>query len=183
MSRRVALLVLLIVVVLVGGAVGIMVSARPALEDRRDVVDARWTPLRGPLTGRYDALNQVAVALVDAGAAERSYTVALNEELDTWRRLAGSQDTDPRAEASAANRLEGLASRVRANFAYSARLGSNDGIRSAFEAYDLAVVPSTEIRQFNRSVREYEDARTETLKRVPASLFGFDAMPLLVIGG
>jgi hypothetical protein len=182
MSRRVGLLVLLIVVVLVGGAVGIVLSARPALEDQRDVVDARWAPLRGPLTSRYDALNGVAAALADAGAAERSYTVALNEELETWRRLADDQSTDPGAEASAANRLEGLASRVRANFAFSARLGTDDGIRAALEAYDLAVVPPTEIRRYNRSVREYEDARTDTLKRLPASLFGFDAMPLLVIG-
>jgi hypothetical protein len=181
MSRRVALLVLLIVV-LVGGAVALVVTARPGLEDKRDAVDARWAPLRGPLAQRYEALGQVAQALTDAGVGERSYTVALSEELDAWRGLTDSRAAHAEAEAESANRLEGLAQRVRANVAFSGRLRADERIVAAFEAFDLALIPRSEIQEYNRTVRVYEDTRNQTLKRIPASLFGYDQRPMIVIG-
>ena len=181
MSRRVGLL-LLVIVLLVGGAVAVVVTANGPLQDRRDAVDARWAPIRTPLTDRYDRLNQVATALNDAGAGERTYTVDLVQELDTWRKLADSPTADAGAEAASANQLEGLAARARANVAFSGRLKANPAITSAFDAFDSVLVPPPTVSAYNRAVKRYEATRTESMKQLAASLLGFDARPTLVIG-
>jgi len=56
MSRRVGLLVLVVVLLLAAVVVGLALSARSPLQDGRDAVDGRWVPLRVPLAVRYDAL-------------------------------------------------------------------------------------------------------------------------------
>lgn len=181
MSRRFGLL-LLVIVLLVGGAVAVIFTARGPLQDGRDAVDARWAPIRTPLADRYDRLDQVATALNDAGAGERTYTVALAQELDTWHKLADSRTANAGAEAAAANNLEGLAARARVNVAQSSRLKANPAISSAFDAFDIALVPPPSVVAYNRAVRKYEATRTESMKQLAASLLGFDARPILVIG-
>jgi len=181
MSRRVGLL-LLVIVLLVGGAVAVVLTAKGPLQDRRDAVDARWAPIRAPHTDRYDRLNEVATALTEAGAGERTYTVDLVQELDTWRKLAGSRTADAGAEAASANELEGLAARIRANVAFSGRLKANTAITSAFDAFDTALVSPPTVSAYNRAVQRYEDTRTDSMKQVAASLLGFDARPTFVIG-
>ena len=181
MSRRVGLL-LLVIVLLVGGAVAVIFTARGPLQARRDAVDARWAPIRTPLTDRYDRLDQVASALNDAGAGERTYTVDLTQELDTWHKLADSRTTNAGAEATSANRLEGLAARTRANVTQSGRLKANPAITSAFDAFDIALVPPPSVSAYNRAVRKYEATRNESMKQLAASILGFDARPTLVIG-
>lgn len=180
MSRRVVLLLVLAIVVVVGAAGVLVVTARPSLEDRRDAVDARWASLRDPLATRYDGLRQVGDALATAGAGERTYAVELAGALDEWAAFA--RDPDPAAEATIANQLEGVAARVRANVAASARLGRDPTIAAAFGAFDRALVPPPAVRAYNRAVRRYQDARTDTLKQVPADLLGYDPRPILVIG-
>ena len=182
MSRRVVLFLVLAILVVVGAGVAVVATARPALDDDRQAVDARWTTLRGPLASRYEGLDQLATALSSAGAGERTYTVALADELRVWADLARSTDPDPDAEATAANRLEGLAARVRANVARSARLGRDPGVTQALAAFDAALVPTAEVEAYNRAVRRYQATRTDTLKRIPADLLGYDARPVLVIG-
>jgi len=162
--------------------VALVATARPALHDDRQAVDARWATLRGPLASRFQGLDQLGTALGAAGAGERSYTVALTDELGTWADLARSTDPDPAAEATSANRLEGLAARVRANVARSARLSRDPGVAQALAAFDAALVPTADVESYNRAVRRYQATRTATLKRIPADLLGYDARPVLVVG-
>src|SRR4051794_24589945 len=112
MSRRVGLLVLVVVLLLGGVVVALAASARSPLQDGRDAVDGRWVALRAPLATRYAALGQVATGLDAAGAGQRTYGVDLQDGLDEWNRLAKSSP-DAATEAEVANRLEGLATRVR----------------------------------------------------------------------
>ena len=182
MSRRVGLLVLVVVLLLGAVVVGLVVTARSPLQDGRDAVDGRWVPLRAPLAARYEALGQVAAGLDAAGAGERTYAVDLDERLDEWNRLAESASPDAGAEAAAANELEGLATRVRTNVAASGRLLRDQGLADAFTAFDSALVPQPAVAAYNRAVRRYEDTRRETMKRIPARMLGFDARPRLVLG-
>jgi hypothetical protein len=182
MSRRVIVLLLVVVVVLLlGGAAAVVATSRTDLEDDRDAVDARWAALRVPLAARYDGLGQLADALGVAGAGARAYTVDLTGELATWRDLAARRDPDPAAEAVSANRLEGLAARVRANVAQSARLSRDPGVAAAFAAFDAALVPPDDVDAYNAAVRRYQSTRTGTLTRIPADLLGYDARPALVL--
>ena len=182
MARRVILFSVVAIVLVVGAAVAVAVTARPDLEDGRDAVDARWLPLRGPLETRYAGLAQLSDALGAAGAAERTYTVALSDEVGAWATLAGQQDPDAGAQAASANRLEGLATRVRINVARSARLSREPTVTEALAAYDAALVPNADVERYNRAVRRYQSTRTDAVKQIPADLLGFDPRPVLVIG-
>src|SRR5215831_5758108 len=156
MSRRVGLLVL-VVVLLLGAVAALVVTAKSPLQDQRDAVDARWVPLRTPLTARYDALGKVAAGLDAAGAGERTYAVDLSHGLDEWNRLTKSGSPDAGSEAAVANKLEGLATRVRTNVFASGRLSRDQGLANAFTAFDAALVPPPAVRAYNRSVHRYED--------------------------
>jgi hypothetical protein len=182
MSRRVGLLVLVVVLVLGAVVVGLLVTARSPLQDARDAIDGRWVPLRAPLTLRYEALGQVAAGLDTAGAGERTYAVDLKERLDEWNRLAKSSSPDAGAEVGVANELEGLATRVRRNISGSGRLSRDQTLAAAFTAFDAALVPEPEVEAYNRAVRRYERTRHDSTKRIAARVLGFDARPTLVIG-
>jgi hypothetical protein len=181
MSRRVGLLVLVVVLVL-GAVAAFAVTAKSPLQDRRDAVDGRWVPLRAPLTARYDALGRVAAGLAAAGAGERTYAVDLSARLAEWNRLAQRASPNAGAEAAVANELEGLATRVRTDVSASGRLSRDQGLADAFTAFDAALVPPPAVVAYNRAVHRYEDTRDQTLKRIPARIMGFDARPTLVIG-
>ena len=183
MSRRVLLLLVLVILVVAGAAVALVVTARPDLDDRRDAVDARWVPLRSPLTTRYDGLGQLADALTAAGSGDRSYTVDLAAEIARWETLTGNREPDAAAEAASANRLEGLAARTRVNVARSARLNRDPGVTQGLAAFDAALVPNDAVEAYNRAVRRYQATRTDTLKQIPAGLLGYDARPVLVLSG
>ena len=182
MSRRVGLIVLVVVLLLAGVVVALAVTARSPLQDGRDAVDGRWVPLRAPLATRYQALAQVATGLDAAGAGDRTYAVDLKDRLDEWDRLAKSSSPDADTEVDVANELEGLATRVRRDIAGSGRLSRDQNLSGAFTAFDSALVPQPAVTAYNRAVRKYERTRHETLKRLPAQLLGFDERPILVIG-
>lgn len=182
MSRRVLLLLALAILVVAGAAVALVATARPDLEDGRSAVDARWAPLRGPLATRYEGLAQVSEALGASGAGERTYAVDLRDEVETWNRLIARTDPDVGAEAASANRLEGLAARVRANVARSARLNQDPALALVLAAYDSALVSTDDVEAYNRAVRRYQATRTDTFTRLPADLLGYDARPVLVVG-
>lgn len=54
--RRLSYVAVVVLVLLITGAVALMLTARPRLEDRRDDVDRAWAPLREPLAARYEQL-------------------------------------------------------------------------------------------------------------------------------
>jgi len=185
MGRRVRWLVIGAVALAVAGAAAAAVLIEPDLGAARDRVDIRWAPLREPLATRYEALAGVATALHDAGAGDRAATLALDNALARWSKLAlqGPEHTDPAREAKAANELEALARRVRANIAGSDRLNANEALGAAVLTFDQAVVPVPTITQYNRAVRQYERERSGTINRLVAAALGYDARPVLVVGG
>lgn len=182
MTRRVIIVLLLVAVLVAGGAVALVATARPDLQDRRDRVDARWASLRAPLATRYDGLSQLADALTAAGAGDRTYTVDLADDVGAWQDLATRTDPDAGAEATVANRLEGVAARTRVDVAGSARLSRDPGVSAALTAFDSALVPPDDIGAYNRAVRRYQSTRTDTLTQVLADVLGYDPRPILVIG-
>ncbi|MBM3659094.1 MAG: hypothetical protein FJW95_06270 [Actinobacteria bacterium] len=182
MSRRVLLVVVLVVVLLAGATVAIVASSRPDLQSDREAVDARWAPLREPLATRYGSLSQLIAALAAVGAGERTYTLDLADEVETWSTLAGRPDPDPGAEAAAANRLEGLAARTRVNVARSARLSRDPGVVAALATFDAGLVPPDQVDAYNKAVRRYQGTRTDSLAQISADLLGFEPRPVLVVG-
>jgi hypothetical protein len=176
--------ILLLVVVLVAAAVAAgAFLVRPGLDDARNRVDARWTPLRPALIARYEALEGVAGAL-DAVAPDRAVTADLGAELERWNRLAlnGPRHTDPGAEATTANDLEALARRVRANIAGSAKLASDPTLQVSMAAFDQAVVAPDQVDAYNRAVRAYEDERSGFLEGIVAGILDYESRPILVLG-
>ncbi|HEY8216046.1 MAG TPA: hypothetical protein VIH82_02860 [Acidimicrobiia bacterium] len=182
--RRFRWIVVLAVALLVAAIVAALLLVRPGLEDGRDRADHRWTPLRPPLIARYEALDGVAAALADAGAADRAVTLDLRGALDRWHRYAlrGPRHTDPAAEVTIANGLEELARRIRANMIASEKLRTNEPLTTALAAFDQAIVPARALRAYNRAVRAYEDDRSGFFEHLVAGALGYDARPVLVTG-
>jgi hypothetical protein len=185
MRRRVRWVVIGVAALVIAGAAAALVVVKPDLARARDRVDLRWTPLREPLDTRYQTLAGVATALDSAGAADRAATLALDDALARWSKLAlrGPKHTNAAVEAKTANELEALARRVRANIAGSDRLAANPAVTGALLAFDQAVVPVPTITAYNRAVRQYEDERSGTIRRLVADAFSYEPRSLLLVGG
>ena len=183
MSRRVRRVVLVIAALAIAGTATAMLLVRPDLESARDRVDARWGPLRPPLSARYTALANVAQALHAAGAADRAVTKDLDAAIARWSKLAlrGPAHTDAGVEATTANELEALARRVKANYLASPRLMANPGLGPAIQAFDGAFVPAPAIKAYNQAVRNYEDARAGIIKGLVAGVLGYESRPVLFV--
>jgi len=182
--RRLRWILLLVVALVIAVVAAAAFLVRPGLDDDRDVVDARWTPLRPSLIVRYEALDGVATALAASSAADRAVTKDLQAELDRWKKFAlrGPRHTDPGAEAMTANELEALARRVKANVAASAKLSQDEALKNATAAFDQAVVTPAAVAAYNRAVRAYEDERSGFFEKLVAGALGYDSRPLLVLG-
>src|SRR4030081_1726301 len=115
MSRRTRWFLLILVVVVVGGAVALTLTERPKLDDARTAVDDRWKPLRGPdqLVLRYQSLQGALSAFNAAGGSDRSVSKDLHAALDAWKRALTGGDAG--TEAQAANVVEAQAARLVAN--------------------------------------------------------------------
>jgi hypothetical protein len=181
--RRLRWILLLVVALVVAAVLAAAFLVRPGLEDSRDRVDARWTPLRPSLIARYDALGGVETAL-SAVAADRAVTNDLQAELEQWDELAlnGPRHTDPGAEALVANQLEALARRVRANLFASPRLANDPALQLAMAAFDQAVVAPAAVNAYNRAARAYEDERSGFVEGIVAGVLGYDSRPVLILG-
>jgi hypothetical protein len=181
--RRFRWILLLVVALLVAAVAAAFFFVRPGLDDSRDRVDARWTPLRPSLITRYQALGGVESAL-QAVAADRAITKDLQTGLDRWDELAlnGPRHTDPAAEALAANDLEALARRARANLVGSARLANDQALQDALAAFDQAVVAPPTVEAYNRAASAYEDERSGFFEGIVAGVLGYDSRPVLILG-
>jgi len=187
MSRRARPLAVVVLVLLVVGAVALVLTTRPKLEDGRKGVDRAWTPVRGPLAERYNRLGDANAQLAAAGGGDRDVARALGLRLARWRDLqrVRTGDADADAEAETADQLEGLAARLEAVVSSSDRLRAAEGLNQAIAAFQgtgnqqlLAAV-----KTYNDSVRDYEDERDGLLRSPVASLFGYDARPQLLLSG
>ena len=185
MARRVRRLAVVVLVLLVVGAIALVLTTRPKLEDARDGVDHAWTPLRGPLSERYAKLAEANTQLAAAGGGERNVSRALGLRLGRWGELrrAKDGDADAEAEAQTANQLEGLAGRLQAVASSSDRLRGSDALTQAIAAFQGTVPPPSAVTTYNRGVRDYEDERNGLLRSPVASLFGYDSRPQLVLAG
>ena len=186
MARRVRRLAVVVVVLLVIGAIAVVLTTRPKLEDRRSDVDRAWTPLRGPLGERYARLGEANTQLAAAGGGERDVARALGLRLGRWGELhrAGDDDADADAEAQTADELEGLATRLQAVVSSSDRLRASDPLNQAIAAFQATGNEQLQatVKTYNRSVRDYEDERNGLPRGPVASLFGYDSRPQLVLG-
>jgi hypothetical protein len=187
MSRRVRRLAVVVLVLLVIGAVALVLTTRPKLEDSRKAVDRAWTPVRGPLAERYSRLGEVNAQLAAAGGGERDVARALGLRLARWGELqrARAGDTDAAAEAATADQLEGLATRLQAVVASSDRLRGADSLNQAIAAFQGTSNPQLQsvVKTYNDSVRHYEDERNGLVRSPVASLFGYDSRPQLLLSG
>lgn len=166
--RRVSLVLLLAAATI--GVLGV-VSVRPALQEAQQAADRRWRPLREPLTARYAALEQVAEALGQAGAADRQVTRALRDRLGLWELLAVT--TDAAGQAAAAADLEGLAARARTTAREVDALAAQEPLAASLRAFDATVPDDRLVARYNRSVLRYERRRRDPLRRVVADLDGY----------
>jgi hypothetical protein len=183
MSRRTRWFLLVLVVVVVGGAVALTLTERPQLDDARTAVDDRWKPLRGAdqLVLRYQSLQGALSAFNAAGGSDRSVSKDLHAALDVWKRALTGGDAG--SEAQAANVVEAQAARLVANALGSERLKANPAVTQSLVQFATTKPNGDLVTTYNRAVRAYEDERTGTLQRPVARVLGYDARPLLVLGG
>jgi hypothetical protein len=183
MSRRTRWILLVLIVVVVGGAVALTLSERPKLDDARTAVDTRWKPLPGPdqLALRYQKLEGALSAFDAAGGRDRSVSKDLHAALDAWNRSLKGGDAGTQAQA--ANVVEAQATRLLANALGSERLKADPAVAQSLVQFSTTKPNPALVAAYNRAVRAYEDERTGTLQRPVARVFGFDARPLLVLSG
>ena len=183
MSRRTRWFLLVLIVVVVGGAVALTFTERPKLDDARTAVDTKWKPLRAPdqLVLRYQKLEGALSAFDAAGGSDRSVSKDLHAALDAWDRALEGGDAGTQAEA--ANVVEAQATRLLANALGSERLKANPAVADSLTQFAAAKPDPALVAAYNRAVRAYEDERTGTLQRPVARVLGYDARPLLVLSG
>src|SRR5258705_11150921 len=102
MSRRTRWILLVLIVVVVGGAVALTLSERPKLDDARTAVDTTWKPLPAPdqLLLRYQKLAGAVSAFDAAGGRDRSVSKDLHAALDGWNRALKNGDAGPPAQGA-----------------------------------------------------------------------------------
>jgi len=185
MPRRIRRLGLLALVLLVIGAIALVLTARPKLEDEHDRADDRWTRLRAPLAQRYDQLAAVRDQLQQAGAEDRDVTKELTRALNRWADLVESSDADAdtSAEAEAANDLEGLATRVKRTVMGSARLSTVQPLADALAAFTATVPATDDVVAYNEAAESYQRTTESARYEFVARIFGYDAPPALVLSG
>lgn len=183
MSRRTRWFLLVLVVLVVGGAAALVLTERPKLDDARTAVNTRWNPLRGPdqLVLRYQKLQGALSAFDAAGGSNRSVSKDLHTALAAWGRALKGGDAG--TEAEAANVVEAQATRLVANALGSERLKADPAVTQSLVQFATTKPNSALVTAYNRAVRAYEDERTGTLQRPVGRLLGYDARPFLVLGG
>ncbi|MGZ6963765.1 MAG: hypothetical protein ACXVKA_06055 [Acidimicrobiia bacterium] len=177
MGRFIRWTALALVVVIVTGTVILVITVRPGLQDDAQEVRRTWKPLLQPLAGRYRALGGVEAQLEAVGNGDRDLTKELKRSLSDWGLLLATNDAG--TQAATANKLEGLAARIRATVRGSDRLKSNVGLNQSLAAFYAVPVPPKEISRYNTTVLNYERNRDGVLRGIVASLDGYDPHPTL----
>jgi len=180
MRRRSLWILAVLLVLVIGGAVALVLTQKPSLDDARDSVDTRWNAIRPALEARYEKLGAARAAFVEAAGAERTVAVDLQDALDDWHRALDGDDAT--AQAAASNRLEADGTRLQANVLGSPRLNQSQPLLDALTAFNASAPDRALVQAYNRAVRDYEDTRNGSLEKPVARVFGFGARPLLVVG-
>jgi hypothetical protein len=182
MSRRTRWILLALLVVLVGGAIALVVTQQPKLDDARTKVDTAWKPLRAPdqLPLRFQTLTGALSAFDAAGGADRDVSKDLHAALKAWD--AALKDGDAGQQATVANTVEAQGTRLTANALGSERLKSDQAVTDALVKYAQTTPDPELVAAYDRAVRSYEDERTNGLAQPVARVFGFDARPVFALG-
>ena len=181
MARRTKWILLVLVVVLVGGAAALVLTQRPKLDDARTKADTAWKPLiaADQLPLRYQTLTGALSAFDAAGGTDRAVSKDLHAALATWNKALKGDDAS--AQTTAANAVEAQGTRLITNALGSPRFKSNQPLTDALVKYAQTTPNSSLVVASNRAVHEYEDVRTDTLAQPVARVLGFDARPVLAI--
>ncbi len=182
MSRRTRWILLALIVVVLGGAVALVLTQRPKLDDAQSAVDTEWKPLMAPdqLVLRYQKLQGALSAFDAAGGSDRSVSKDLHAALDAWDRTR--RDGDAGTQAETANVVEAQATRLIANALGSERLKADPAVTQSLAQFTATRPDAALVAAYNRAVRAYEEDRTATLAQPVARVLGYDARPLLVLG-
>ena len=180
MWRRLRWFLLALAVLVVGGAIALAVVEQPKLDDDQQTVDARWSSLSPALQDRYDKLGGALTAFAAAGGGDRAVTKDLGDALSDWQKALAAKD--PGAEATAANRLEAQATRLRVN-AGVGRFAGVPELSAAIGAFTGSLPAADQVTAYNRAVTRYQKQRRSTLGAPVSRVLGFDERPVLVLGG
>jgi hypothetical protein len=180
MWRRLRWILLALIVLVVGGVIALVVVEQPKLDDDQAAVDARWNELRPALDARYDKLRDAVTAFAAAGGGDRAVTTDLGLALRDWDKAVAADD--PAAEAEAANRLEGQATRLRVN-AGSPAFAGIPALSAAIGGFTGTLIPDDQVSAYNRAVKRFQAERRSTLGAPVARVLGFDERPVLILGG
>ena len=167
----------LVVSALVTGAVVLAVGSRGDLEKAGDRVDVAWAQLRPSLDERYTAVSRAGDAARERLGDEPALLADLTSGLERWRDAA-RQPVE--VQAAMANRLEGLAARLRAMVEATPRLRSSEAVARALADMDRAD-PTAARTGYNKAVLGYEDVRGGFPRRLVAGALGFDARRTLEV--
>jgi hypothetical protein len=176
MPRRSGRWVALAVVLLIAGFVALVITGQGTLSNDSRQISERWKPLRGPLADRYELLGGAA-GVVDQVSPDRSVTADIQKAQRTWN--AAQKHTDIDAQVAAANELEGLARRLDANVAASAKLTADTDVKAALDAFHQSTPAQPLVDGFDDATAQYAKTRTSIGRRLAAAIFGYDARPAL----
>jgi hypothetical protein len=179
MWRRTRWIVLVLAVLLLGGAVAVALTEQPKLDDDRQAVDSRWGTLRAPLDQRYELLQGALTAFAAGGGGDRAVTKDLGDALSRW--TSARRAKDAAAEVATANDLEAQTTRLLVN-AGSARFQGDTGLTQALQQVNAHVPAAGAVAAYNRAVRHYQDERDSLLGSPVAGLLGFAERPTFVLG-
>jgi hypothetical protein len=180
MWRRTRWILLVLLVLLIGGAAAVTLTQQPKLDDARNAVDARWVALREPLDARYQSLGDALTAFAAGGGGDRAVAKDLGDALSRWTKARDAED--PAAEVAAANELEAQATRLLVN-AGGARFAGDQALTGALQSFNGTLPPAAAVAAYNRAVTRYQDERDSTLGSPVARALGFDERPTFVLGG
>lgn len=174
--RRAGRILVVVALVLLALAVAFVIASRAHLADSRRAVDARWTPLRSPLTERYLAVGEVNALAREVGG-DRDVVRELDTALGEWRTTGATGRTarDPQAEVRLANRIEGLTARLVTNVHQVPKLAANTDLAKAADALAATVPANGLVEPYDRAVRRYKNDLDTLRNRPAAALFGFEA--------
>jgi hypothetical protein len=180
MWRRTRWILLVVLVLLLGGALAVALTEQPKLDDDRRGVDTRWGALRAPLDERYQLLQGALTAFAAGGGGDRAVAKDLGDALSRW--TSARRAKDAAAEVTAANDLEAQTTRLLVNAA-SARFQGDSGLAQALQQVNSHLPTAAAVAAYNRAVRRYQHERDSLLGAPVAGVLGFSERPTLVLGG
>jgi hypothetical protein len=178
MKRRRAPLLVIVVALLVGALAFAVVLPRRTLTAKRDAADTAFEALRPSLDARYATVPSILTALDTGGARDRTPTRDLRTALARW--TAAAKGSDPTTLTDAANRVEGDVARTRALVGETPTLSTIGALTAAYTAWDLARPAANLVDANTAAVHAYDAARRGVLRRIAASVGGFEARPVYI---